>query len=158
MKASCIAAIAVTLTVSCWATQQPSAPTPAKPDPVSAHIEELKQKAERKGEADRGHAYAEVAHELVEFANLQFTNGDSEKGQAAIRDAVTYAEKAAASAEEKGHKIKNAEITLRETARRIDEVRKTLDIDDQPPLKQAVERLEELRKKLLQKMFGDDKK
>jgi len=135
------------------------AQTPAMPvDGMIAHIDELKNKAEHKGEADRGRIYADIAHELVELANAQFTNGDPDKGQASIRSAVDYAEKSASSAEEKGHKIKNAEITLRQTARRIDEVRKTLDIDNQPPLKDAVDRLEQLRKQLLQRMFGDDKK
>jgi hypothetical protein len=152
--------IAMVLQVAvCLGQQSPaSSPVAKPPDPAVAHIEELKAKAEHKGEADRGRIYADIAHELVELANTQFTNGDGDKGQSSIKEAVSYAEKAAASAEEKGHKIKNAEITLRETARRIEEVRKTLSIDDQPPLKEAVEKLEGLRKQLLQKMFGDDKK
>jgi|1185.fasta_scaffold314611_2 hypothetical protein len=147
------------LASGCVGQQAPAASAaPTRSDPAAAHIDELKAKAERKGEADRGRIYADIAHELVELANAQFTNGDAEKGHASIKDAVAYAEKAAASAEEKGHKIKNAEITLRETSRRIEEVRKTLDIDDQPPLKDAVQKLEALRKQLLQRMFGDDKK
>lgn len=149
----CIIAIAQ----SCVMAQTASA-APAKPDPIAAHIEELKAKAEHKGEADRGRIYADIARELVELANTQFTNGYPVKGQESIKDAVSYAEKSAASAEEKGRKIKNAEITLRETARRIEELRRTLDVDDQPPLKDAVDRLEALRKQLLQRMFGDDKK
>jgi hypothetical protein len=140
----------------CFAQQAP--PPVKQPDPAITHIEELKSKAERKGDADRGRIYADIAHELVELANNQFTNGEPDKGQASIKDAVSFAEKATASASEKGHKIKDAEITLRETARRIEEVRRTLAVDDQPPLKEAVERLETLRKQLLQKMFGDDKK
>jgi polyhydroxyalkanoate synthesis regulator phasin len=142
---------------SCLA-QQANTPASTATDASLAHIEQLKAKAEQKGEADRARIYADIAHELVELANMQFTNGDPDKGQASIQDAVSYAEKAATSAEVKGHKIKNAEITLRETARRIEEVRKTLDIDNQPPLKAAVDRLEQLRKQLLQRMFGDDKK
>jgi hypothetical protein len=141
---------------ACFAQQQP--PPSSVTDAGLAHIEQLKARAEQRGEADRARDYAEIAHELVEVANMQFTNGDPDKGQASIKDAVAYAEKAATSAEEKGHKIKNAEITLRETARRIEEVRKTLDIDNQPPLKAAVNRLELLRKQLLQRMFGDGKK
>lgn len=142
----------------CLGQQLPASAAPAKPDPAIAHIEELKSKAEHKGDADRGRIYADIAHELVELANNQFINGESEKGQASIKDAVNYAEKSANSADMKGHKIKNAEIMLRETARRIEEVRRTLDVDDQPPLKEAVNRIEELRKKLLQRMFGEDKK
>jgi hypothetical protein len=147
--------VSVLQVAACFGQQAPQAP---KVDPAAAHIEELKTKAEHKGEADRGRIYADIAHELVELANNQFTNGEPDKGQASIKDAVSYAQKATSSAAEKGHKIKDAEITLRETARRIEEVRRTLAVDDQPPLKEAAEKLEALRKQLLQRMFGDDKK
>jgi hypothetical protein len=155
MFTACKLVLAALTAASCLAQD---APQQMQTAPMIAHIEMLKSKAEGKGEADRGRLYADIAHELVELANAQFTNGEPDKGQASIKSAVGYAEKAANSAEEKGHKIKNAEITLRETARRIEEVRKTLDIDNQPPLKDAVDRLEQLRKQLLQRMFGDDKK
>src|ERR1043165_5137297 len=113
---------------ACLARRAPPPVDP--PDPAIAHIEELKAKAERKGDADRGRIYADIAHELVELANNQLTNGEPDKGPASIKDAVSFAEKATASATEKGHKIKDAEITLRETARRIEEVRRTLAVDD----------------------------
>ena len=52
----------------CFAQQQAAA-QPSMTDPACAHIEELKAKAEHKGEADRGRIYADIAHELVELAN-----------------------------------------------------------------------------------------
>ena len=158
MKRLFISAIVMVFAACVLCAQSPPAADATKPDPAVAHIEELKAKAEHKGEADRGRIYADIARELVELANTQFNGGDSAKGQASIKEAVNYAEKSAASADEKGHGIKNAEITLRLTARRIEEVRRMVEVDDQPPLKEAVERLEQLRKLLLQRMFGEDKK
>ena len=88
--------VCLTLCV-CFAQQPSGAAAPTKPDPALAHIEELKAKAEHKGDADRGRIYADIAHELVELANNQFINGESDKGQASIKDAVHYAEKSANS-------------------------------------------------------------
>jgi hypothetical protein len=133
--------------------QQSVAATPKADNPALAKIDTLKAQAEKKKSADRARIYADIARELVEVANQQFTDGDVEKAQASIKDAVTYSEKSAASAQEKGKKIKDTEITLRETARRVEEVRRTVAADDQPPLAAAVTRIEELRRQLLDHMF-----
>src|SRR3954469_15760941 len=104
MLTACRLGLAIlTVGSTLFAQDAPAAPQTA---PMIAHIEMLKAKAEGKGDADRGRIYADIAHELVELANAQFTNGEPDKGQDSIKSAVTYAEKAAASAEEKGHKIK----------------------------------------------------
>jgi hypothetical protein len=138
--------------------QQP-APAPAKTEnPAIAKIETMKANAEKKNSADRARDYSDIARELVEVANQQFTDGEVDKAQASIKDAVAYSEKSAAAAREKGKKIKNTEITLRQTARRIEEVRRTVAADDQPPLAAAAERIEELRSELLAHMFGNEKK
>jgi hypothetical protein len=146
-----IAALIV-LTGLCFG-QQSNGDTPKTDNPALAKIDGLKAQAEKKSSADRARIYADIARELVEVANQQFTDGDVEKAQASIKDAVAYSEKSAASAQEKGKKIKDTEITLRETARRVEEVRRTVAIDDQPPLAAAVTRIEELRRQLLDHMF-----
>src|SRR5437879_5324772 len=149
--------IGLLLIVGSSIAQQP--PAPEKPqNPALSKIEEMKSHAERMNSADRARIYADIARDLVELANQQFTDGQVEKAQSSIKEAVTYSEKSAASAQEKGKKIKNTEITLRETARRIEEVRRTLAVDDQPPLVTAVARIEELRRQLLDHMFGNEKK
>src|SRR5437868_3360196 len=133
----------------CVAQQQPAPATPKTENPALSKIEAMKANAEKKDSADRARTYADIARELVEVANQQFTDGEVDKAQSSIKDAVTYSEKSAASAQEKGKKIKNTEITLRETARRIEELRRTVAVDDQPPLAAAVVRIEELRRELL---------
>src|SRR3954451_4040602 len=143
----------IVLGVLSLAQAPPAASAPKADNPEMMKIEAMKANAEKKGSADRARAYAEIARELVEVANQQFTDGDVEKAQSSIKDAVAYSEKSAAAAQEKGKKIKNTEITLRETARRIEEVRRTLAVDDQPPLVTAAARIEELRRQLLESMF-----
>ena len=142
----------------CLAQQQPAPATPKTENPALIKIEAMKANAEKKSSADRARAYADIARELVEVANQQFTDGEVDNAQASVKEAVAYSEKSAIAAQEKGKKIKNTEITLRETARRIDEVRRTVAADDQPPLAAAVVRIEELRRELLAHMFGNEKK
>lgn len=122
---------------------------------TSPRLTELLSKAESMKEHDRGKVYSEIARELVELANAQFNQGELDKGMGSIRQAVDYAEKAARVAREKSKKIKDTEINLRKCTRRLDEVRRTLALDDQPPLVAAHQRLEQLNKELLLYMFAE---
>jgi hypothetical protein len=128
------------------------APDPIKPE-EPPRLRELKEKAERMEEHQRGRAYSEVVLELAEVANQQFNEGELEKGQSSIKELVQYADKSFNSARLKNKKIKDTEINLRKAARRLEEIQRTLALDDQPPVKAAVERLDALRKDLLEHMF-----
>jgi hypothetical protein len=67
-----------------------------------------------------------------------------------VKQVLEYAEKASAAAKLKNKKTKDTEINLRKTARRLEEVEKTLALEDRPPVKAAVEKLDEIRKDLLE--------
>ena len=115
-----------------------------------SEIDRLKAKAEEMKEQDRGKVYSEIARELTEEANRQFTEGQLAAGQASVKQIVEYAEKASAAAKLKNKKTKDTEINLRKTARRLEEVAKTLAVEDRPPVNAAVEKLDEIRKELLE--------
>src|SRR5216684_1306641 len=55
-------------------------------------------------------------------------------------------------------KMKETEIHLRNAERRLDAVRRTLSVDDRPPLEDAGKKLERFRQDLLNAMFVDPKK
>jgi hypothetical protein len=116
-------------------------------------LAQLKAHAEKMHEQDRGRVYSDIARELAEIANQQFIDGHPEQAQASIKEGLSYAEKAKASAQQHGKKIKDTEINLREYARRLDEIRRSVAADEQPPIKQAVARVDQLRKELLDQMF-----
>ena len=65
-----------------------------------------------------------------------------------------YAGRAAEAAQKSGKHLKDTEILLRETARRLDDVRKTLNFDDRPHVEAAVQQVEKFRQQLLDHMFG----
>jgi hypothetical protein len=155
---SIVGLFAVSLLISSACFAQSTAEPPKPENPAIAKIESMKTRAEKMGSGDRARIYSDIARELVEVANQQFSDGEVEKAQNSIKDAVAFSDKSVTEAQVKGKKIKNTEITLRETARRMDEVRRTIAIDDQPPLAEAVLRIEEMRRKLLDHMFGAEKK
>jgi hypothetical protein len=119
-------------------------------------VAQLKAHAEKMHEQDRGRIYSDIARELAEIANQQFTEGRPEAAQASVKEAVSYAEKATDSAKMHGKKIKDTEISLRECARRLEEMRRSVILEEQPPLKDAIVRIDQLRKQLLDHMFKKD--
>jgi hypothetical protein len=122
----------------------------AQEAPRPSEVDRLKAKAEEMKEHERGKVYAEIARELTEEANRQFSEGQAEAAQASVKQVVEYAEKASAAAKLRNKKTKDTEINLRKTARRLEEVAKTLAVEDRPPVNAAVEKLDEIRKELLE--------
>lgn len=120
------------------------------PAPSPTEVDRLKSKVERMKDHDRGKIYSEIARELTEQANREFTDGQPDKALASVKLVLEYAEKASAAAKIKNKKTKDTEINLRKTARRLEEVEKTLALEDRPPVKAAVEKVDEIRKELLE--------
>jgi len=67
---------------------------------------------------------------------------------------VHYAARATEAAQKSGKHLKDTEILLRATARRLDDVGRTLNFDDRPYVEAAVKQVEKLRQQLLDHMFG----
>lgn len=113
------------------------------------------------------HAHAEDRPELgIRIAQLQLHNADKlynegkvDQARAAVDDIVTYSEKARDAATETKKRLKNVEIDARKMAEKLRDIKRNLNYEDQPPVEQAIRRLEDVRTVLLQQMFAkDDKK
>jgi len=120
-------------------------------------LEQLKAKAAAASGGARALLYAQVARGEVERANQHFTDGNVERGHAAVRQAVAYAEKAAAAARNSKKKLKETELSLRQTARRLNDIGVTLAVDDRPAVEQAVKEIQNIEDQLLEVMFGEGK-
>jgi hypothetical protein len=121
-------------------------------------LEALKAKAAAASGGEQAVLCARVAQAEVELANQQFTDGNVDQGHAAVRDAVSYAEKARDAARTSKKKLKQTEIAIRRAARRLNDIGKTLAIDDRPTVEQAVKELEHIQDQLLDAMFGEGKR
>ena len=127
-----------------------AAPVLAQALPPVSGIDLLKAKAETMKDHDRAKIYSEIARELTEQANRQFDAGETEQGLKSVKQVVEFAEKASAAAKLRNKKTKDTEISLRKTARRLEEVERTLPLEERPPIQAAVERVDAIRKDLLE--------
>ena len=117
-------------------------------------LDALKTRAESARPQDQAHLFATIAHREVREADRFYTEGDVTNATKAVDDVVRYAAHAAEAAQKSGKHLKDTEILLRQTARRLDDVRKTLSFEDRPYVEAAVKQVEKLRQKLLEQMFG----
>ena len=115
-------------------------------------IEELLAKA-KESRDHQAEIYAKVARRQVEVANGLFVNGEPAKAHAAVEEAVKYAAKALESAKQTHKRLKQADITLRKTSRRLSDIAGTLAFVDRPAVNDAVKKIEDLRMQLLEAMF-----
>jgi len=115
-------------------------------------LDVLKAEATRE---DHPRLYAEVVRRQVEVANDLYTAGDVAKAEATINEIVSFTGKCLEAAQTgKDRKLKSTELTLYKAGRRLEEVRRSLNFDDQPKVKSAVEAIEKTRRELLAIMFG----
>ena len=70
---------------------------------------------------------------------------------------VVYMEKARDFAIQTKKRLKNVEIDARKMSERLRDLKHTLAAEDQPPIDEAIKRLEDIRTDLLKEMFSNKK-
>lgn len=117
-------------------------------------LDTLKARAERARPQDQAHLFATIASREVNEADRYYTAGDVANAKTAVSEVVRYASRATDAALKSGKHLKNTEIVLRATERRLDDLGKTLNLEDRPDVEAAVKELEKFRQQLLDQMFG----
>jgi hypothetical protein len=102
--------------------------------------------------------YLKAAHLQLKAADAHYSEGKVDDGVNDVKLLTQYADKAADTSIRSGKKLKDAEIELRKISSRLTNIQHSLSFDDQAPVKACAEHLEELRTKLLARMFSKDKK
>jgi hypothetical protein len=120
-------------------------------------LQELIAREEAARVEDRPALCTEIAERQLKSADELYTAGKVEEAQAALKDVVSYSEKAHDAAIQSGKKLKNTEIDFRRMAAKLRDIKRSLNFDDQPPVQSAADRLESLRTDLLSHMFGKGK-
>jgi len=121
-------------------------------------IDELKASFESARPEDRTELAIRIAQHQLRNADKLYGEGNIEQGRAAVDDIVTYSEKARDAATQTKKHLKNIEIDARKMAEKLRDIKRTLAFEDQPPIEQAIRRLEDIRTALLQEMFTKDNK
>lgn len=121
-------------------------------------IDELKARVENATPDERATLCVHVAQEQVRAADKAYNDGNVDQARAALADIVAYSEKARDAAIASKKHLKNVEIAVRKMAEKLNDIKRTLNFEDQPPVADTVRRLEEIRTTLLTEMFKKEKK
>jgi soluble cytochrome b562 len=120
-------------------------------------LQQLIDRAESAKVEDRPALCVEIAERQLKSADELYTAGKVDDARTAVRDVVTYSEKAHDAAIGSGKRVKNTEIDFRKMAAKLRDIKRSLNFDDQAPVQAAADRLESLRTDLLSHMFGKGK-
>jgi len=121
-------------------------------------VDELKSRFESARPEYRPDLGIEIARHQLRNADKFYNSGSVEQARAAVEDVVAYSEKARDAALLTKKRLKNVEIEARKMAEKLRDIKRTLAFEDQPPVEQAIRRLEDIRTVLLNEMFSKDKK
>jgi hypothetical protein len=116
-------------------------------------IEALKTRADQAQPRDQVELFTHIAERQLDSLDKAYNGGTVRESQAALADVVTYGVKAAQVSSATGKRMKQTEIAIRKISVRLEAIRKTLDLDDRPPLADALQKLDAARTELLNRMF-----
>src|SRR5207244_6561514 len=116
-------------------------------------IEQLIARADTAQGGHQPDLYLEVADRELKVTTDSYKANRLEDGRAGLEKIVTYADKAHASAIHSGKRLPHTEIKIRRIATRLRDLKGNVDIDDQPLVQAAVDKLEDFRTDLLRSLF-----
>jgi len=122
------------------------------------NVDALKDEVEHAHGAHRAKLALETAYQLIGVADGQFTAGETVQAQATVDEVVKYAQIARDASIDNRGSMKQTEIGLRQIARRLEGLKRTLAVDDRVPLDAAEKKIDQFRQDLLDAMFSPKKK
>lgn len=120
------------------------------------NVAELKARADAAHGGEQAKLCLEYARTQLEAANRLFTAGQVDSAQSLIREVVEYAGKGADAATASGKHLKDTEIKLRKLEERMHDIGETLAFEDQQPVRDAVQQIQQIRSQLMVRMWGPD--
>jgi hypothetical protein len=136
-----ILALVLALTASSLAAKEPS-------------LDELIARANSAPVKDQPTLYVEIAERQLKSADESYIAGNVEEARKSVADIVTYSEKAHDAAIQSGKKVKSVEMSVRKMSHKLNDVKRTLNFEDQAPVGQAADQMQKLADDLLTYMFA----
>jgi DNA-binding PucR family transcriptional regulator len=96
----------------------------------------------------------EVAERELKLAVAAYKADKIDEGRESLQQIVKYADRGHTAALQSGKQLKHTEIKLRQIAGRLRDLKSNVDVDDQPLVQAAVDKLEDFRTEILKSMFG----
>jgi|SRR5579871_7261 len=121
--------------------------------PADQTTDQLKARFKDASDRDRPKIGVEIARQQMAEADKLYAANDFDKAKDTLTDAVNYAELARDYAIQSHRYQKQSEIAVRGIIRRLNDLLHSLPRENQPPLQDAIKRLQRVRDDLLAAMF-----
>lgn len=118
-------------------------------DPVA--LTALAAKASLAQPKDQCFLYAELVHQMTEFAGHQLSQG--EDPSATLRAVRDYTQKIHLGEIHDNKKLKNAQILMEHTSFRLNEILHSAALDDRPLLESTLKTLNQVQNELMMQVF-----
>jgi hypothetical protein len=113
----------------------------------------LEAKADQASPKEQCFLYAEIVHDMTEIAGQELSSGDVKHASDTLRAVQKYAQKIHMGMAQDARKLKNAEILMRHTAFRLNEILHSAALDDRPTLESTLRQLDQVQSELMMQVF-----
>ncbi len=97
--------------------------------------------------------YAELVHQMTEFSVRQYAAGDGEKAAGLLKQVQTLARKIHLSMSDDNKRLKNAQILLRHTAFRLNEMLRASSLEDKPLVAETLDQVNQAQSEAMMQVF-----
>jgi hypothetical protein len=97
--------------------------------------------------------YAELVHQMTEVSLRQYAAGDGDKAALLLRQVQGLAQKIHLSMADDNKRLKNAQILLRHTAFRLNEMLHTSSLEDQPLVAETLAQVNQAQTEAMMQVF-----
>ena len=113
----------------------------------------LETKADQASPKEQCFLYAEIVHDMTEIAGQELSSGDYSHASETLKSVQAYTEKIHMGMAADTRKLKNAEILMRHTAYRLNEILHNASLDDRPTLQSTLKQLDQIQSELMMQVF-----
>lgn len=121
--------------------------------PDQQSIEALEQRASQAQPREQCFLYAKLVHEMVEFSAHQYASGEVEKATGLLKKAQEITHKIHMALASNDKKLKDAQILLRHTAFRLNELLHSSNSEDRPVVEQTLAGLNQAQTETMLQVF-----
>jgi hypothetical protein len=127
--------------------------SPDEKIPDQQSIAALQAKIEQAQPKEQCFLYAELIHQMTEFSLRQYSAGNFEKAADLLKQIQQLAHKVHLSVADDNKRLKNAEILLRHTAFRLNEMLHNSTFEDRPLVEQTLAQVNQVESEAMLQVF-----
>jgi hypothetical protein len=116
-------------------------------------IAALETKASQASPREQCFLYAELVHALIEYSTEQYAAGEYQKAAETLKRVNGFAQKIHIAVANDEKRLKNAQILLRHTAYRLNELLHASDLEDRPLVEQTLAQVNQIQTETMMQVF-----